>query len=75
MPGWRAASTVSAWAVAGTMASVVMSPARPRSSSKAARTTGSSMSVGSDGMIMRGAPFADDAVVLEMLELAAGPGR
>ena len=44
MPGWRATSAVSACASAGTIASVVRSPARPRSSSSAARTKGSSMS-------------------------------
>ena len=46
---WRATRRVSAWASAGTMASVVKSPARPRSSSSAARTTGSSITSGSGG--------------------------
>ena len=40
-PGWRAAITASMRASAGTTASLVMSPARPRSSSSAARTIGS----------------------------------
>ena len=51
-PGWRATSAVAARAAAGTMASVVMSPARPRSSSSAARTSGSIMMVGSGGTVM-----------------------
>src|SRR4029077_561759 len=43
-PGWRPAITASTVASSGTIASVVMSPARPRSSSNAARTIGSMIS-------------------------------
>ena len=42
-PAWRATSASRRAVPAGTMASVVMSPARPRSSSSAARTSGSIM--------------------------------
>ena len=45
-PAWRAISAVSVRALAGTIASVVRSPARPRSSSSAARTEGSTMMAG-----------------------------
>ena len=44
-PGCRAASTIVAVASAGTIASVVRSPARPRSSSRAARTSGSTFAL------------------------------
>ncbi len=43
-PGWRAAITASTCAARGTIASLVISPARPRSSSNAARTIGSMIS-------------------------------
>src|SRR5947207_335106 len=48
-PSWRATRRSSACASAGTMASVVRSPARPRSSSRAERTSGSSIRSGSGG--------------------------
>ena len=60
MPGWRATSAVSARIEAGTIASVVRSPARPRSSSSAARTMGSSMSIGREERVMGQAPLAMD---------------
>ena len=54
MPGWRATSAVSARIEAGTIASVVRSPARPRSSSSAARTTArASASEGTRGSWLR----------------------
>ena len=50
-PACRATSAVVTRWPGGTMASVVMSPARPRSSSKAARTIGSSITRGNGSSI------------------------
>src|SRR5690349_5613144 len=67
-PGWRAAMAASTVASSGTTASVVMSPARPRSSSKAARTIGS--------MISRtGLPSTDRQHALDGAAGALGDGR
>ena len=91
MPGWRATSAVSARSEAGTMASVVRSPARPRSSSRAARTTAPRSSAWArEESVMAQAP-ADDGLrgsgqrhgaadharagVVDALHQAARPGR